>query len=436
MKKHTAENIAVRITAALFSMIMLMNCCFAEEESSSSQNAPQKCYELITSSDSGYYSKISINNRSIVIEGCYADDKVTDITLKNCGTVSSTLRVNEDGTFSSVINPSSPTGDSDELIITLQSGAKLDYRIMYSGSWYFPDNKLSETNNAVLENVISTSAKSWVGYVTDEQTEESVKQTLDEVAYLADYIAGDIDDDYLKLRAISEWVSQNIYYDRDAKNNSVTRSTICIKNVLKERRTVCAGYAALFGALCEAQGIYTVNVRGTVLSDSVSYEELSDGEVNHEWCAAYIKDRWVWVDCVWDSGKKYENGKYFDESVSSRMYFDISDLALSFDHCAYLAEKRYYFKAGEYFAGAADESSKESSVTSSIESSYEQTTPFTTATPETYSAPESYSPTTSDVEAESGENNIGLILIAVFSVLIIAGLAVNIINIIIIRKNK
>ena len=307
---------------------------------------------------------------------------------------------------------------------------------MYSGNWYFPDNKLSETNNAVLENVISTSAKSWVGYVTDEPTEESVKQTLDEVAYLADYIAGDIDDEYLKLRAISQWVSQNIYYDRDAKNTSVTRSTICIKNVLKERKTVCAGYAALFGALCEAQGIYTVNVRGTVLSDRVSYEELSDGEVNHEWCAAYIKDRWVWVDCVWDSGKKYENGKYFDESATSRMYFDISDLALSFDHCAYLAEKRYYFKAGEYFADTADETSQEVSVTSSVESSYEQTTPFTTATPETYAAPESYSPTTSDVAAESGENNIGLILIAVFSVLIVAGLAVNIINIIIIRKNK
>ena len=31
------------------------------------------------------------------------------------------------------------------------------------------------------------------------------------------------------------------------------------------------------------------------------------------------------------------------------MYFDISPLALSFDHCAYLAEKRYYFRAGEYF---------------------------------------------------------------------------------------
>ncbi len=436
MKKHTAAKKAVRITSALISILMLITCCFAEEESSSSQNSPQKCYELITSSDTGYYSKISINNRSIVIEGCYADDKVTDITLKNCGTVSSTLRVNEDGTFSSVINPSSPTGDSDELIFTLQSGAKLNYRIMYSGNWYFPDNKLSETNNAVLENVISTSAKSWVGYVTDEPTEESVKQTLDEVAYLADYIAGDIDDEYLKLRAISQWVSQNIYYDRDAKNTSVTRSTICIQNVLKERKTVCAGYAALFGALCEAQGIYTVNVRGTVLSDSVSYEELSDGEVNHEWCAAYIKDRWVWVDCVWDSGKKYENGKYFDECASSRMYFDISDLALSFDHCAYLAEKRYYFKAGEYFADTADETSQEVSVTSSVESSYEQTTPFTTATPETYAAPESYSPTTSDVAAELGENNIGLILIAVFSVLIVAGLAVNIINIIIIRKNK
>ena len=153
MKKHTAANIAVRITAVLITVLMLITCCFAEEESDSSQNAPQKCYELITSYDTGYYSKINIKNRSIVIEGCYANDKVTDITLKNCGTVSSTLRVNEDGTFSSVINPSSPTGDSDELIITLQSGAKLDYRIMYSGNWYLPDNRLSETNNAVLENI-------------------------------------------------------------------------------------------------------------------------------------------------------------------------------------------------------------------------------------------------------------------------------------------
>ncbi len=36
--------------------------------------------------------------------------------------------------------------------------------------------------------------------------------------------------------------------------------------------------------------------------------------------------------------------------ANTEMYFDISPLALSFDHCAYLAEKRYYFRAGEYFS--------------------------------------------------------------------------------------
>lgn len=443
MKKHNTR-VAVRIATAFFAVIMLTLSCFAEE-SNAVQTKPQKCYELITSSDPEYYSKISIKSHSIVIEGCYADDKVTDITLKNCGTVSSTLKVNEDGTFSSVINPSDPVGNSDELTITLKSKATLKYRIMYDGNWFFPDNDLAEKNSTVLDNAISTSAKSWVGYVTDEQTEESVNQTLNEVAYLADYIAGDINDEYDKLKAISAWVSENIYYDRDAKESSVTRSTICIKNVLKERRTVCAGYAALFSALCEAQGIYTVNVRGTVTSDSISYEELADGAVNHEWCAAYIKDRWVWIDCVWDSGKKYANGQYYDESATSRMYFDISPLALSFNHCAYLAEKRYYFRAGEYFDTAV-ETTQESvaetiSSVSSVISADTQSTVFTTPVPETYTAPESYSPSINNIESDAilsntGSDNTGIVLIVILSAFIVIGLAVNIVNIIKIKKNK
>ena len=314
--------------------------CFAENGGSSSDDIakkPEKCYELVTGENDEYYSKITINSRSILIDGCYKNDPVTNITFQNCGTVSSTLKVNGDGTFSSVLNPSEPTGNSDRIVITLRSGARLSYLIMYDDNWYFPDNKLSEQNLSVLEKTVPTSAKSWAGYVTDELTEESVKQTLDEVAYLANYIAGDIKDEYKKLEAISKWVSDNIYYDRDARENSVTQSEICIKNVLKERKTVCVGYSALFSALCEAQGIYVVNVKGTSTSDTVKYDDLADGPVNHEWCAALINDKWIWVDCVWDSNLKFENNEFKSIGANTQMYFDISPLALSFDHCAYLA---------------------------------------------------------------------------------------------------
>ena len=427
---------------ALITLFALPTFCFAESNDNSSDEIvkkPEKCYELVTGENEEYYSKLTINSRSVLVEGCYKNDPVTNISFQNCGTVSSTLKVNPDGTFTSVLNPSEPIGSSDRIVIKLKSGAKLSYLIMYDDNRYFPDNKLSEQNQSVLEKAVPTSAKSWAGYVTDELTEEGVKQTLDEVAYLADYIAGDIKDDYKKLEAIAKWVSDNIYYDRDARENSVTQSEICIKNVLKSRKTVCVGYSALFSALCEAQGIYVVNVKGTVTSDTVKYDDLADGPVNHEWCAALIDDRWIWVDCVWNSNLKYENNKFKSMGANTQMYFDISPLALSFDHCAYLAEKRYYFRAGEYFS-RSDETTADSrnESTPSADTSVSAETSTAATKPQTYTAPENYSPVTSDVHAQkdSPDNANSLILITVLSLFVIAGIVINVINISQIRKNK
>lgn len=427
---------------ALITLFALPTFCFAESNDNSSDEIvkkPEKCYELVTGENEEYYSKITINSRSVLVEGCYKNDPVTDISFQNCGTVSSTLKVNDDGTFSSVLNPSESFGNSDRLVITLKSGARLSYLIMYDDNRYFPDNKLGEQNLSVLEKAVPTSAKSWAGYVTDELTEESVKQMLDEIAYLADYIAGDIKDEYKKLEAIAKWVSDNIYYDCDARENSVTQSEICIKNVLKSRKTVCVGYSALFSALCEAQGLYVVNVKGTVTSDTVDYSELADGPVNHEWCAALIDDRWIWVDCVWNSNLKFKNNEFTSLGANTEMYFDISPLALSFDHCAYLAEKRYYFRAGEYF-NQSDETAPDSSneSTPSADTSVSAETSAATTKPQIYTAPENYTPVTSDVHAQedSPDNTNSLILIAVLSLFVTAGIVINVINIRQIRKNK
>lgn len=434
---------------ALITLFALPTFCFAESNDNSSDKIvkkPEKCYELVTGENEEYYSKITINSRSVLVEGCYKNDPVTDISFQNCGTVSSTLKVDPDGTFTSVLNPSEPIGNTDRIVITLRSGARLSYLIMYNDNRYFPDNKLGEQNLSVLEKAVPTSAKSWAGYVTDELTEEGVKQTLDEVAYLADYIAGDIKDDYKKLEAIAKWVSDNIYYDRDARENSVTQSEICIKNVLKSRKTVCVGYSALFSALCEAQGLYVVNVKGTVTSDTVNYSDLADGPVNHEWCAALIDDKWIWVDCVWDSNLKFENNEFKSMGANTQMYFDISPLALSFDHCAYLAEKRYYFRAGEYFkqsettvqSTAETVSSNTDSTASSTSAStaVQSTASPETSKPQTYTAPADYTPVTSDIQAQEEPINNNLIWIALLSVAVAVGLAVDIVNIKWIRKNK
>lgn len=89
-EKFTALFLAV-ITLALVSV----NASAAESGDSSTDavKKPEKCYELVTGGNEEYYSKITINSRSVLISGCYKNDPVTDITLQSCGTVSSTLKV-------------------------------------------------------------------------------------------------------------------------------------------------------------------------------------------------------------------------------------------------------------------------------------------------------------------------------------------------------
>ncbi len=67
-EKFTALFLAV-ITLALVSV----NAGAAESGDSSTDavKKPEKCYELVTGGNEEYYSKITINSRSVLISGCY-----------------------------------------------------------------------------------------------------------------------------------------------------------------------------------------------------------------------------------------------------------------------------------------------------------------------------------------------------------------------------
>lgn len=114
------------------------------------------------------------------------------------------------------------------------------------------------------------------------------------------------------------------------------------------------------------------------------------------------------------------------------MYFDISPLALSFDHCAYLAEKRYYFRAGEYFSQQATttaDSRNES--TPSADTSVSAETSAATTKPPTYTAPENYSPVTSYVHSneESDSANGNLTWIAILTLFVAIFIVFDVISI-------
>ena len=68
---------------------------------------------------------------------------------------------------------------------------------------------------------------------------------------LSDEFCREISDDYKKLRAISNWVSENIYYDLDALSpGGSSPEVLSLDYVLKNKRSLCGGFSNITAALC------------------------------------------------------------------------------------------------------------------------------------------------------------------------------------------
>ena len=93
-------------------------------------------------------------------------------------------------------------------------------------------------------------------HITSSGDPETARQVLSRVRELSDEICVGITGDYDKLRAISQWVSRNMYYDKDASEKGVTEDMLTLEHVLEYHRSVCFGWSNLFSALCQAQGIW------------------------------------------------------------------------------------------------------------------------------------------------------------------------------------
>lgn len=309
-----------------------------------------KCYELTTSFDKDNYCDMKISGTEISIEGKYLSDAVEKIELRSRSSAELELVRKDGGEFSAKGDIGKVDGRAlnSFVVIYFSSGASMRYRVIKDGGWYFPDNGGKDGFSYVLDNIYDTQSAAWAYYISDEPDEETVQATLNEIRSLSDEITDGLTSDREKAFAVANWVSENIYYDIDARNNSVTLSTVCLANVLKERKTVCSGFANLYCALLEAQGIRAVNIKGSVAAHGITYEMLASSPQNHEWAAVLLDGRWAFIDVVWDTDNVFESGEYH-KGVVNVQYRDITPLALSFDHRADRAEQRYYFRAMEYF---------------------------------------------------------------------------------------
>lgn len=88
--------------------------------------------------------------------------------------------------------------------------------------------------------------------------------------------------DYDKLKAICQWVCDNIKYDYDLVSGSQDAY-----NVFSKRLGICQGYSNVTKAMCAAVGIPCVMVNG----------DSSAG--GHAWSMAYADNRWIFLDNTW-----------------------------------------------------------------------------------------------------------------------------------------
>lgn len=180
-------------------------------------------------------------------------------------------------------------------------------------------------------------------YISPRSDAAERAEVLRQVKALSDEICAGCETDAERLYAICDWVSRNIYYDYDARNNQVTAEVVCLKNVLETKRTTCAGYSTFTAALCGAQGIVCVDLRGGSSSEGWKRSQLPDAPINHEWNGAVIDEKWVFCDTTWASQNTYENGAFFQNEPLTPFYYGADFGQMSIEHRIDIAEFRDFY---------------------------------------------------------------------------------------------
>lgn len=137
--------------------------------------------------------------------------------------------------------------------------------------------------------------------------------------------------DYHRLLSIHNWAARNLFYDYDLLiDDAYKKSKISATDVLKTGKSVCQGYTELTIAMMRSLNIPAIGIRCYVLGDNSggwNNPINMKNETNHIFTAAFVSNRWILMDCTWDSPNRFENNqfqklntnglftKYFDPTI-------------------------------------------------------------------------------------------------------------------------
>jgi transglutaminase-like putative cysteine protease len=310
---------------------------------------------LTTTYDPERYVRFTADGNMIRAEGYFRDAVVDNFYISTA-----TLRgMTNEFSFSSNGNAGGsftasfggiPAESHARAVITFTDGAVMAYRVEYDNGWFFGDNGLAERTAAVVENYYTIPPDISEYYVSATRDPDELAETRALLREIVAEVTEGIEGAYHRARALNDWVARNIVYDRDARDSDVNEESISIASTLRLRRSVCIGIANTYIALLETAGIKAVNIKGGITSqaEGVPYEKLRDNTVVHEWAAFWYEaeSRWVYADPTWDRQGNFAGGEY-EFMPAVHKHFDITPLALSFDHRGDKAELRHFMPVHE-----------------------------------------------------------------------------------------
>ncbi len=126
----------------------------------------------------------------------------------------------------------------------------------------------------------------------------------------------------LKARAIYTWIATHISYDIKAgKSNDLSK--VNSTEILKTRKAIGAGYAALFQDMCSSANIRCLTVDGFIKKNTDEINEKKP-DINHTWAVVQLgqsPETWYYVDPCMGAGTLDKKGSNFIKSFEGIYFF-------------------------------------------------------------------------------------------------------------------
>ena len=166
-------------------------------------------------------------------------------------------------------------------------------------SWE-PETTIDEDFQNVLETLNSSNriAQMWSNNNYSKLSAERAKwnKQFPEAFAFSKKTFSSISSDSAKLRAMCNWIEENIQYDLEfSKQNNKDHSPEVLYNT---KKGICLDYARLLNVFCESQNIPCFDIAGYPIEDNDG-KATSIGNNYHAWNYVKIAGEWFAVDPTW-----------------------------------------------------------------------------------------------------------------------------------------